>query len=351
MIQIGIWDNIGNVLLGVRLRTQYGNEWLKYLKPDDPAALNTAPVFEELFADYETQLHEFKTLTELEAVIADLDFLIVHKEHVPLEVLARGKNLRLIQHMGLDYRGVPMEAARSLGVPVCATPLVNYIVVAEHAWAMLLNHYKKMHTQRLHMLQRGYVEHGWGATVPGVFIVQGRTLGLLGFGEIARPMARYAHAFGMPIIYWDIVRFPELETEYHLEYVEWEELFRRADALSVHIPIKPETEKIIGAREISLMKPDSFFINTARGKLVDQPALVEALRERRIGGAALDVMYEEPLPVDDPLHSLHEDLSYHVQMTSHSAWQGPWTWVHDSLAIWLNVLAQLRAEPLKYQVG
>lgn len=351
MINIGVWDNIGNVLLGVRLRKQYGNEWRERLRPEDPSALATAPLFEEMFADYETQVHEVKTLDALDAVIANLDYLVVHKERVTPDVLAKGKKLRLIQHLGLDYRGVPMATAKEMGVPVCATPLINYIAVAEHAWAMLLNHYKQMEEQRRYIQSRAYVERGWGANIPNVRIVQDYTLGLLGFGEIARPMARYAHAFEMKAIYWDVVRFPELEKEYHIEYVSWDDLWQRSDVLSVHIPIKPETEKIIGAREIGLMKPDAYFINTARGKLVDQPALVEALRNRKLGGAGLDVMYEEPLPADDPLHALHEDSSYNVTLTAHTAWQGPWTWVRDSLNIWNNVLHSLRGEPLDYQVG
>ncbi len=350
MINIAVWDNIGNVLLGVRLRNRSEDYWIKYLKPDDPAAIESAPLFDELFAGYEVKLHEVKTLAELDAVIADVDYLVVHKERVTPEVLAKGKKLRLIQHLGEDYRGVPMDAARAMGVPVCATPLINYIAVAEHAWALLLNHYKQMEQQRIHIQTRDYVETGWGATIPNVRIVQDYTLGLLGFGEIARPMARYAHAFEMKAIYWDVVRFPELEAQYKIEYVEWDELFKRSDVLSVHIPIKPETEKIIGAREIGLMKPDAFFINTARGKLVDQPALVNALKNHRLGGAGLDVMYEEPLPVNDPLHELNEDLSYNVTLTSHSAWQGPWTWVRDSVNIWMNILHHLRGESLRYQV-
>jgi phosphoglycerate dehydrogenase-like enzyme len=350
MINIAVWDNIGNVLLGVRLRKQTDNSWQKLLTQDDPAAVESAPLFEELFADYEVKLHEVKTLAELDAVIADLDYLVVHKERLPAEVLAKGKKLRLVQHLGEDYRGVPVETARAMGIPVCATPLINYIAVAEHCWALLLNHYKQMQQQRTQVEKRLYQQRGWGATVPNVRIVQDYTLGLLGFGEIARPMARYAHAFEMKSIYWDVVRFPELEAQYHIQYVEWDELFRRSDVLSVHIPIKPETEKIIGAREIGLMKSDAFFINTARGKLVDQAALVDALKNHRLGGAGLDVMYEEPLPADDPLHALHEDLSYNVTLTSHSAWQGAWTWVRDSLNIWNNVLHHLRGEPLSYVV-
>ncbi len=351
MINIVVWEEYNYVLFGVQLRKDFGDELEKRLRSDDPARIESAPLFEEIFAEYETNLISVKTLEELDAVIADCDYLVVHKQRVTPEVLRKGKKIKLIQHMGSDYRGIPMDVAHELGVPVCATPLINYIAVAEHAWALLLNYYKQMQEQRRQIEERLYVERGWGATVPNVRIVQDYTLGLLGFGEIARPMANYAHAFEMKTIYWDKVRFsPELEEKYHVEYVEWEELFRRSDVLSVHIPIMPATEKIIGAREIGLMKPDAFFINTARGKLVDQPALVDALKNRRLGGAGLDVMYDEPLPVDDPLHELNEDPSYNVTLTSHSAWQGHWTHVRDSLNIWMNVYSHLRGEPLKYEV-
>jgi phosphoglycerate dehydrogenase-like enzyme len=350
MIHIAVWDNIGNVLLGVRLRGMGSNPWRDNLSPDDPAALDAAPLFEELFADYQVTLHEVKTLAELEPLMPELDYLVVHKERLPAEVLAQGKKLRLVQHLGLDYRGVPVETARAMGVPVCATPLVNYDAVAEHAWALLLTHYKQMPRQRQNVEQRRYLKHAWGASVPNVRLLQDDTLGLLGFGEIARPMARVARAFQMKVLYWDKVRFPELEERYQVEYVEWDDLFRRSDVLSVHIPIMPATEGIIGAREIGLLQPHAFFINTARGKLVDQAALVAALQARRLGGAGLDVFAVEPLPADDPLHALHEDLSANVTLTSHSAWQGPWTWVRDSLAIWMNVLYSLRREPLRFRV-
>jgi len=154
----------------------------------------------------------------------------------------------------------------------------------------------------------------------------------------------------MKVRYWDIVRFPDLEKSMDVEYVDWDELWSGSDIVSVQLALNEQTHKIIGAREIGMMKPTALFVNTARGKLVDQPALVEALQARRIGGAGLDVMYEEPLPADDPLHALHEDLSYNVALTSHSAWQGSWTHVRDSLGIWLNVLYALRGEPIKYRV-
>ena len=351
MIQVAVWDNIGNVLLGVRLPGQPDQPWHARLTQDDPAALEAAPTFEELFAGYDVRLHEVKTLQELEPLMPELDYLVVHKERLPAEVLARGQKLRLVQHLGQDYRGVPVETARGMGVPVCATPLVNYDAVAEHAWALLMTHYKQMPRQRQHVETRAYLTQRWGAMVPNVRLLQDDTLGLLGFGEIARPMARVAHAFQMKTIYWDKFRFPELEAAYHVEYVEFDDLFRRSDVLSVHLPIMPATEKIIGARELGLMRPHAFFINTARGKLVDQAALVAALQARRLGGAGLDVFAEEPLPGDDPLHALHEDPSANVTLTSHSAWQGPWTWVRDSLNIWMNVLYSLRGEALRYEVA
>ena len=198
------------------------------------------------------------------------------------------------------------------------------------------------------MASRGYGDswHGF----PDTKYLGDLTLGLLGMGEIARPIARVARAFGMPVRYWDIERFPELEAEFGMEFVSWDELFATSDVLSVQLALNPQTEGIIGAREIGLMKPTALFINTARGKLVDQAALTAALAEGRIGAVALDVFAEEPLPVDDPLLSLHEGAEERVTLTPHNAWQSPWTWVRDSQELWLNVLRSLRGEPIRHLV-
>jgi phosphoglycerate dehydrogenase-like enzyme len=187
--------------------------------------------------------------------------------------------------------------------------------------------------------------------VPHIGLARDQTLGLLGFGEIARPIAKIAKAFEMPVLYWDIVRFPELEAEYGVTFVEWDEIFQRADILSVQLALNDQTAGIIGAREIDLMPPHALYINTARGKLVDQVALTRALEAGRLGGAALDVFFEEPLPHDDPLHALHEELDARVTLTPHIGWQSPWTWVRDSHEIWNNVLRSLRGEPIHYLVS
>jgi phosphoglycerate dehydrogenase-like enzyme len=241
-----------------------------------------------------------------------------------------------------------MAAARARGIPVAATPLVNYLTVAEQVWAYILNWAKRLPALRRYMAQRAYADawHGF----PDTRYLGDLTLGLLGMGEIARPVARVAHAFGMPVRYWDIERFPELEAAYGMEFVAWDELFATSDVVSVQLALNPQTEGIIGAREIALMQPTALFINTARGKLVDQAVLTRALAEERIGAVALDVFAEEPLPYDDPLLALHDGADERVTLTPHNAWQSPWTWVRDAQELWFNVQRSLRGEPVKHLV-
>lgn len=371
-IKIVVWDNIGNVLLGVRPWEEWSPRILERLRREQPDTAAHAPSFAEIFRDYTIELAwlydpvksqlGFRELfarnsailrdatdpATVAATIREADILILHKETVSPEVLRTATNLRLIQHLGQDVRGVPLDVAREMGVPVAAIPLTNYIVVAEHAWAMILSHLKRLPQQRRQMAARDYPE-SWGYS-PGLRYAGDLTLGLLGLGEIARPLARYARAFEMRIRYWDRVRFPELEAEYGIEWTPWDELFRESDILSVQLALNPQTERIIGAREIGLLKSDALFVNTARGKLVDQAALTAAIRERRIGGAALEVFAEEPLPTDDPLLDLHDDPSYNLTLTPHSSSIAPWTWFRDSQAVWYNVLRRLRDEGIRWRV-
>ncbi len=371
-IKIVVWDSIGNTVLGVRPWSSWEPRQVEHFLREDPAGPERAQSFDELFADYDVELIWFnsadeaygafgtlgedyaanlrltKDVDEIAAEVEDADYLVIHKQNFPAEALLKAKNLKLVQHLGQDYRGMPVDAARELGIPAAATPLINYITVAEHVWAFVLNWLKRLPAIREHMRTRQYAD-SWGM-FPGVQYAGDVTLGLLGMGEIARPIAKYAQAFDMPVIYWDIQRFPELEEKFDLRYVEWDEIFAQSDILTVQLALNEQTQGIIGSREIGLMKPTSLFINTARGKLVDQPALTDAVANNRIGGVALDVFYDEPLPVDDPLLDLHDLPGDRVTLTPHDAWQSPWTWVRDSQEIWFNVLRSLRGEPLKFLV-
>jgi phosphoglycerate dehydrogenase-like enzyme len=135
-----------------------------------------------------------------------------------------------------------------------------------------------------------------------------------------------------------------------MTFTGWDELFATSDVISVQLALNPQTEGIVGAREIGLMKPTTLFINTARGTLVDQDALTAALVNGRIGAVALDVFAEEPLPPDDPLLALHDGADERVTLTPHNAWQSPWTWVRDSQELWLNVRRSLCGEPIRHLV-
>ncbi len=371
-VKIVVWDSIGNTVLGVRPWASWDPAVQETLLRENPAARSVAlPLrellegydldliwfnsadapyapFGQLYADYAGSLRFTRDVGEIVREIEDADYLIVHKERVPAEAIARARMLRLIQHLGQDARGIPLEEARARGIPVSATPLVNYLTVAEQVWAYILNWAKRLPALREHMTARRHL-NSWHS-FPGTLYLGDLTLGLLGMGEIARPVARVAHAFGMSVHYWDIERFPDLEDAFGMRFVEWDELFASSDIVSVHLALNPQTEGLIGAREIALMKPTALFINTARGLLVDQPALTAALTAGKIGAVALDVFAVEPLPADDPLLELHDSANERVTLTPHNAWQSPWTWVRDSQELWLNVRRSLRGEPIQHLV-
>ena len=371
--KVVVWDNIGNTLLGMRSWESWSPAVRDRLESEDPAARTRVISIDDLFSDIEIDLvwlydpvksqrgfqdlfNEFGTRLvdtsksgSIEQELADADFLILHKEALPTGTLVHAGQLRLIQHLGLDHRGVPLEDARALGIPVAATPLVNYSAVAEHVWAMILTDLKRIPDQRDHMQGRAYVNE-WGAYHPGVRIVSDLTLGLLGMGEIARPVARIARAFNMRTIYWDIVRFPDLEARLGVEYVAWDEVFAQADVVSVQLALNERTEGIIGARELALMKPTALFVNTAPGKLVDEEALADALETWEVRAAAIDAFADEPLPADSRLHAFHEAQPQRAILTPHSAAQGPWTWIRDSQELWFNVRRVLDGKPVQHLI-
>ena len=372
-LKIVVWDNIGNTLLGMRPWGAWDERVQQRLLTEDANARERVVTIQNLLSDHDVDLvwlwdpekaqRGFRALfdevdarlveTTSEQVIVDelrdADFVIVHKEQLPPQALQAAEKVRLVQHLGRDARGVPMDIARQMQVPVAATPLVNYSAVAEHVWAMILTDAKRMVDQREYMASRAYQQE-WGAYHPGVRLISDLTLGLVGLGEIARPVARVARAFGMRTLYWDIRRFPDVEAELGVEFVEWDEIFRQSDVLSMQLALNPQTEGIIGKREFGLMKPTALFINTARGRLVDEAALAEALQSGEIRAAAIDAYAEEPLPIDSPLHALHEADDHRAILTPHSAAQGPWTWIRDSQDLWFNIRRVLDGETVQYLI-
>ena len=227
---------------------------------------------------------------------------VIGSNQLPMdaEVLASGPKLRVVSNFGVGFDNVDLEAATRGGVLVCNTPGVLTDAVADLTLGLIL-----ALARRLPEAERFARDGDWqrGARMALGTDVRGKTLGIVGLGRIGVAVAERAHAFGMSITFRDTFRQPPIETP-PCTYRELDDLLAVADFVSLHVDLRPETRGLIGAKELALMKPTAYLINTSRGQTVDQAALVAALRSGELAGAALDVLEEEPLPPDDPLAAL-----------------------------------------------
>ena len=253
-----------------------------------------------------------------ESAVASARVLITRREPVDEPLLrAAGEELRLVIKLSRWPVGVNLESCRNRGVEVAFVPQLGCISVAEHAMALILACARDLVRSHRGVVAGDYRGLGlvpqrtterkfafkWLPVTPTE--VYGKILGIIGFGEIGKELAARARAFGMEILYWSRSRAPlELEQELGACYCPLKELLERSDFVSLHVPHTEETEKLIDGARLARMKSTAFLINTARGGVVDETALVEALRSGRIAGAGLDVFVQEPLPVSHPLTEL-----------------------------------------------
>jgi glyoxylate reductase len=215
------------------------------------------------------------------------------------EFLDAAPSIRIVANLAVGYDNIDVPACTQRGVAVTNTPGVLTETTAELTFALLL-----AYNRRIVEGERIVREGSWPQWNPLFHLgadLFGATLGIVGLGAIGLAVAKRARAFEMNVLYYSRQAKPEAERELGIERCELDELLRRSDYVSLNIALTPETRHIIGARELALMKPSAILVNTARGPVIDQAALVEALREKRIGGAALDVFVTEPIPMDDPL--------------------------------------------------
>jgi phosphoglycerate dehydrogenase-like enzyme len=257
-------------------------------------------------------------LTEAEAaeVLQPFDVLCTMRERMalPRTLLERLPALKLILIVGAQLAVLDMDAATARGVTVCHSDVegapyrsVTY-AAPELAWGLVIAAARGIAHEHEGM-RRGRWQSGAGT------LLAGQTLGLLGLGRIGRRLARYARAFDMPVIAWSQNLTDEAAAAEGAVRVDKDDLFARADVLSIQVRLSERTRGLVSARELALMKPAAFLVNTARGPIVDEAALVSALRARRIAGAALDVFDVEPLPVGHPLRSLDN-----VTLTPHQGY-------------------------------
>jgi D-3-phosphoglycerate dehydrogenase / 2-oxoglutarate reductase len=241
----------------------------------------------------------------------DSDAAIIQYVRCPKEAIEAMPHMKVIVRYGIAVDTIDVAAARARGIRVCNVPLYCLDEVSNHSLAMILAlHRKLFEANRMIREERHRLE-----TLRPVPRLAEATAGLLGFGHISRLLAKKLKPLVGKILVFDpYVGAKEMEIDGVIKS-DIESLFSNSDFVSVHVPLKESTRRLVGAELISRMKPAAYLINTSRGPVVDEPALIEALREKKIAGAGLDVFEKEPLPAESPLRSLDN-----VILTSHYAW-------------------------------
>lgn len=274
-----------------------------------PVAYLTFPLAGEAFAriaaECETRRPSGPGLATREELLDGLGdaegLLTTAMTPVDAELIAAAPRLRVISNFGVGFDNVDVAAATARGIAVCNTPGVLTDAVADLTLGLIV-----MLARGLAQAQEHVRAGRWApreAPPPLGMDLRGKLLGIAGFGRIGRAVAQRAHAFGMRTWFHDVFRDPGDDLAF-CEYRSLDELLRECGFVTLHVNLTGETAHLIGARELALMKPGAYLINTARGPVVDQAALVEALREGRLAGAALDVLEREPPAADEPLLQL-----------------------------------------------
>jgi glyoxylate reductase len=232
--------------------------------------------------------------SELMARLGDKDALICQlTQQVDAEVLAAGSRLRVVANVAVGYDNIDVATATQRGIAVTNTPGVLDDTTADFTWALLLAVARRV-VEADRFVRSGQWK-GWDLMLFLGADVHGKTLGIFGLGRVGQRVAQRAQGFGMQVLYHDAIRAPaEAENQLGAEWVSKEQLLREADFVTLHVPLTPATRHLIGARELALMKPSAYLINASRGPVVDEAALVGALEQNRIAGAALDVFEREP---------------------------------------------------------
>ncbi|OFX14327.1 MAG: hypothetical protein A2V59_12265 [Armatimonadetes bacterium RBG_19FT_COMBO_69_19] len=261
----------------------------------------------------------------------DADALIVGADQVTRNVLTSSRRLRVVAKHGVGVDNIDLAAAEELGISVTYAPDGNTRSVAEMTVAMLLSLWRGL--ARADARLRARV---WEPMVGRE--AAGRTLGIIGLGRIGRAVAILGQALGMRILACDVAQDPAFADAHGIRYETLEGVLRQSDAVSIHVPLMDQTQRLIGSREMAWMRPDAVLVNVARGGIVDEHALAEALAHKRLAGAAVDVFEHEP-PWDSPLLGFET-----VLLTPHIAHSTQEAMERVDVMVAEDVLAVLRGE-------
>jgi phosphoglycerate dehydrogenase-like enzyme len=306
--------------------------------PTRVAVLDDYQAVAESYADWrglpDTEVRFFHDHLDDEDALVDrlvgFDVLVLMRERTPLRrsLLARLPKLRLAVTTGMRNASIDLEAAREYGVVVCGTQ-GSAAATTELAWALILSLVRHVPAEDAAIRAGGW-QHTVGTDLAGA------TLGLLGLGRLGRAMVPVARALDMDVIAWSQNLTDQLAAEAGATRVDKEELFSHSDVLSIHLVLSDRTRGLVGARELALMKPTAYLVNTSRGPIVDEQALLAALREGRIAGAGLDVFDREPLPPDHPIRQAPRTvLTPHIGFVTHRTYAQWYAGAVEAIAAFL----------------
>lgn len=256
--------------------------------------------------------------SELEKRLCDFDAIVAMRERTPFPatLLARLPRLKLLIATGMHHQTIDFEAARSRDIVVCGTDNgPGLATTVEHIWSLILGLARNLAAEDAAIRAGGW-QIGLGP------LLAGKTLGVLGLGNLGRAIVPIARAFGMRVVAWSRNLGEAAAAEAGAVHVDHDTFFRESDVITVQLKLSPRSVGYVGVPEFALMKPTALFVNTSRGPIVDEGALIDALRSRRIAGAALDVFDREPLPVGHPLRTLPNTLlTPHMGYVSHETYR------------------------------
>jgi phosphoglycerate dehydrogenase-like enzyme len=271
----------------------------------------------------------------VDGVVRDLlegfEVVVAMRERTPFTAkrLASLPDLKLLVTTGMANASIDMDAAREHGITVCGTAALPS-PTAELAWGLIIGYQRNIPEE-----DRRLREGGWQRTIGPE--LAGRTLGILGLGNLGRRMAAIARAFEMDVIAWSENLTAEAAAEAGATAVGRDELFERSDVLTIHTRLSDRTRGLVGARELALMKPTALLVNTSRGPIVDEDALLAALRKGTIAGAALDVYAKEPLPKDSELREAPRTLlTPHLGYVSSGTYEVMYRDAVEDVAAWMR---------------
>lgn len=255
---------------------------------------------------------------ERRAMIDGAKYLVNYS--VPFEDFDKARSLRFVQLLSAGADLLDLDHFKQLNIPVANNGSVNAPTVAEHTILMMLSLLKKLPTHHNSMVNGEWLGHKYALELGELC---SKRVGIIGFGNIGQRVARIVKAFGGEVVYTD--RGPvdkSIEEEFNTQWLPLDELLKTSDIITLHMPLFESTRNMIDAEQFAMMKPTALLINTARGPIVNQDALINALKNHTIGGAGLDAYHTEPLPADDELRALDNViLTPHMAGTSIDNWQ------------------------------